>query len=223
MGDTKYYRKTDASAAVKWDGENLKEVLAFTGKHPNWGKWFASFEEYAARVSADGGVFKIISKEFVYEAVPGDWIVRSLQGYNYVMKPDVFAATFVPALDAADARDVGVKALTGIDQQVMTAAADLDAKGKENPAWAFIDYEANAMSFGRWAKCGPNPAPYIRADIALSALHPASPLGAVTLADVNALVTAATNMRDYGMALADQKYHRDLDTALAPFARKGGQ
>ena len=59
---------------------------------------------------------------------------------------------------------------TGIDTQVAQAARELSEKGKENPKWAFIDYENNAMSFGRWAKCGPNPAPYIRLDLALDAL-----------------------------------------------------
>ena len=60
----------------------------------------------------------------------------------------------------------------------------------------------------------------------LSALHPATHAellaAAAELDEVKALVDAATNMRDFGTVLADQKYHRYLDAALAPFARKGG-
>ncbi len=63
-----------------------------------------------------------------------------------------------------------VEGLANIDGQVFTAAKDMGSSGRENPEWAFIDYEANRMSFGRWAKCGDNPAPYIRADLVLDAL-----------------------------------------------------
>lgn len=57
----------------------------------------------------------------------------------------------------------------GVDTQVIAAAKDLGGEGQKNPEWAFIDYEANQMSFGRWAKCGPNPAPYVRLDLLLNA------------------------------------------------------
>jgi len=120
---------------------------------------------------------------------------------------------------------VTVKPLKGIDQQVMAAAALISEKAKENPEWAFIDYEANAMSFGRWAKCGPNPAPYIRADIVHAALtiYPADPLSDPR---VVALVEALKTTRDKLASMAHDQFDgvwsasdfedetRDADAAL---------
>lgn len=80
--------------AVQWTGENLAEVLAYTGKHPKWDEWFSSFEDYEARVRADGGIFKILTLEGTHDASPGDWIIRGVKGEHYPCKPDIFAATY---------------------------------------------------------------------------------------------------------------------------------
>jgi len=80
--------------AIQWTGENLDEVLAFTGKHPRWDEWFASFEEYEARVRLDGGVFKILTLEGTHDATPGDWIIKGVAGEFYPCKPHIFAATY---------------------------------------------------------------------------------------------------------------------------------
>lgn len=97
-----FRKKPVVVQAVQWTGENLAEVLAFTGKHPKWDGWFASFEAYAAHVAADRAVFKIFTLEGVMEAVPGDWIIRGVQGEHYPCKPDIFAATYDPVVPAAD-------------------------------------------------------------------------------------------------------------------------
>jgi hypothetical protein len=98
----KFRKKPIVIDAIQWDGTNLREVIAFTGKHPRWHEWFDSFEAYEARVKADGGVFKIFTLEGVMEASVGDWIIRGVKGEMYPCKPDIFAA----ALVAADARAV---------------------------------------------------------------------------------------------------------------------
>lgn len=89
-----YRKKPVEIQAVQWTGENLAQVLAFTGKHPDWGKWFASFEEYEKRVREDGGLFKILALEGTMVAAPGDWIIRGVKGEFYPCKPDIFEATY---------------------------------------------------------------------------------------------------------------------------------
>lgn len=93
----KFRKKPVVIDAIQWVGTNLGEVLDFTGKHPRWGEWFASFDEYEARVNADGGVFKIFTLEGVMSATVGDWIIRGVQGEHYPCKPDIFDATYEPA------------------------------------------------------------------------------------------------------------------------------
>ncbi len=93
----KYRKKPVVIEAVQWTGENLREVIDFTGKHPKWSEWFATWEDYEARVRADGGIFKIITLEGTMDASPGDWIIRGVKGEHYPCKPDIFAATYEPA------------------------------------------------------------------------------------------------------------------------------
>lgn len=80
--------------AIQWTGDNLEEVLSFTGKHPRWGEWFQSFTDYEAHVIADRNVFKIFTLEGVMEASPGDWIIRGVRGECYPCKPGIFAETY---------------------------------------------------------------------------------------------------------------------------------
>lgn len=42
----KFRKKPVVIDAVIWNGENLKEVIDFTGKSPKWDEYFKSFEEY---------------------------------------------------------------------------------------------------------------------------------------------------------------------------------
>ena len=93
----KYRKKPVVIEAVQWTGENLAEVLAFTGKHPDWDKWFDSFEQYEDYVRVDGSVFKIKTLEGTMAASPGDWIIKGVNGEFYPCKPDVFAATYEEA------------------------------------------------------------------------------------------------------------------------------
>ncbi|MDK8874360.1 hypothetical protein [Paracoccus sp. SSJ] len=94
MPSDRYTKKPVTVEAIQYTGANLREVLDFTGKHPRWGEWFKSFEDYEAHVCSDRGVFKILTLEGTMEALPGDWIIRGVKGEHYPCKPDIFAATY---------------------------------------------------------------------------------------------------------------------------------
>lgn len=99
----KWYRKKPvAIQAIQWDGNNLKEVIEFTGKHPKFDKWFKSWDEYESHVHGDRGVFKIFTLEGVMEASPGDWIIRGVNGEHYPCKPDIFEKTYEPVGQTID-------------------------------------------------------------------------------------------------------------------------
>ena len=90
----KFRKKPVVIEAIRWTGDNLDEVIKFTGKHPSFNNWFANFDEYAAKVAEDGGVFKIFTLEGVMRAVPGDWIIRGVHGEHYPCKPEIFNQTY---------------------------------------------------------------------------------------------------------------------------------
>lgn len=96
--DVKQFTKKPVTiSAIQWTGDNLPDVIEFTGKHPRWGDWFVDMGEYIAHVRSDGNRFKIFTLEGVMDALPGDWIIRGVQGEHYPCKPDIFAATYDPA------------------------------------------------------------------------------------------------------------------------------
>lgn len=95
----KYRKKPVVIEAVQWTGDNLKEVISFTGKHPKWDIWFKSWDEYEAHVKNDRSVFKILTLEGAMEAMPGDYIIRGIKGEHYPCKPDIFEATYESVKD----------------------------------------------------------------------------------------------------------------------------
>ena len=90
----KFRKKPVEIEAIRWTGDNLDEVINFTGKHPNFDNWFATFADYAAKVAEDGGVFKIFTLEGTMRAAPGDWIIRGVHGEHYPCKPEIFRQTY---------------------------------------------------------------------------------------------------------------------------------
>ncbi|QQG33815.1 hypothetical protein ZPAH1_orf00053 [Aeromonas phage ZPAH1] len=80
--------------AIKWTGENLSEVLEFTGKHPRFDEWFSSFDEYQNYVKKDQNKFKIFTLEGNVTASVGDWIIRGVHDEHYPCKPDIFMETY---------------------------------------------------------------------------------------------------------------------------------
>ena len=85
------YRKRPVLVqAIQWTGDNLKQIIAFTGLHESANKW--SWEEYEAVVHTDG--LKIFTLEGTMSASPGDWIIKGVAGEFYPCKPDIFEATY---------------------------------------------------------------------------------------------------------------------------------
>ena len=93
----KYRKKPVVIEAVQWTGENLAEVLSFTGKSPRFEEWFSSFDEYATHVASDGNKFKVFTLEGTMVADIGDWIIRGVKGEHYPCKPHIFAETYEDA------------------------------------------------------------------------------------------------------------------------------
>lgn len=102
----KFRKRPVVIEAIQWTGENLAQVLSFTGKHPKWKEWFRDFDAYEAHVRADRCVFKILTLEGTMEASPGDWIIRGVNGEHYPCKPDIFDKTYERA-DDATTKDTG--------------------------------------------------------------------------------------------------------------------
>lgn len=101
MTEQQFRKKPVVIKAIRYTGDNLREVLSFTGKHPSFDSWFDSFDAYAAHVAADRQVFKIFTLEGTMEALPGDWIIRGVKGEHYPCKPDIFEATYEPITSEA--------------------------------------------------------------------------------------------------------------------------
>ena len=93
----KFRKKPVVIEAVQWTGENLAEVLQFTGKHDKFNEWFENFKDYENHVAKDGHTFKIFTLEGTMLASSGDWIIRGVKGEHYPCKPDIFQATYEPA------------------------------------------------------------------------------------------------------------------------------
>lgn len=89
-----FVKKPVVVSAIQWTGENLKEVMAFTGAHPRFHEWFSSWDEYVKCVNDSGGIFKIFTLEGTMKASPGDWIIRGVKGEFYPCKPDIFESTY---------------------------------------------------------------------------------------------------------------------------------
>ena len=88
----KYRKKPVVIDAIKWDGDNLKEVIEFTGLHPSVEKW--SWEEYEQVVAEEG--LKIFTLEGSHMATVGDMIIKGVHGEFYPCKADIFAKTYEP-------------------------------------------------------------------------------------------------------------------------------
>jgi hypothetical protein len=88
----KYRKKPVVIEAVQWTGDNLKEVIDFTGLHESARKW--TWEEYEGVVKEKG--LKIFTLEGPHWASVGSWIIKGIQGEFYPCKPDIFEATYEP-------------------------------------------------------------------------------------------------------------------------------
>lgn len=86
----KFRKKPVVIEAIQWAGDNLREVIEFTGRHESAKEWsWAHFEE----VVANNGL-KIFTLEGSLKASVGDWIIKGIQGEIYPCKSEIFEATY---------------------------------------------------------------------------------------------------------------------------------
>ena len=68
---------------IQWTGNNLKEVIDFTGKSPRFGEWFKSWEDFENYVHSHSDILKLFCEDGSHYEVPvGAWIVKTPDGYN---------------------------------------------------------------------------------------------------------------------------------------------
>jgi len=89
----KYRKKPVVIDAIQWTGNNLKEIINFTGLHESANKW--TWQEYEKIVNEKG--LKIFTLEGTMNANIGDWIIRGVKGEFYPCKPEQFELLYVKA------------------------------------------------------------------------------------------------------------------------------
>ena len=72
----KYREKPVIIEAVRWTGNNLKEIIAFTGLHPSASRW--TWEQYEEVVKNDG--LKIFTRSGKVRVYVGEWIIKHPDG-----------------------------------------------------------------------------------------------------------------------------------------------
>jgi len=66
---------------IEWTGNNLKEVIEFTGKSPRFDEWFKTWDEYESYVHSHGNIFKLFDEDGSHLEVPvGAWIFKTPDG-----------------------------------------------------------------------------------------------------------------------------------------------
>ena len=76
--------------AVEWKGDNLLEVIRFTGQHAS--AMDLKWEDYESLVKKKG--LMIFTLEGKHLASVGDYIIKGVKGECYPCKPDIFKATY---------------------------------------------------------------------------------------------------------------------------------
>lgn len=87
---TQYRKKPVVVNAIKWTGDNLKDVINFTGLNISAQKW--TWEEYE-QIVKDCGLI-IFSREGKMAAAVGDFIIKGVRGEHYPCCPEIFAETY---------------------------------------------------------------------------------------------------------------------------------
>ena len=78
-----YLQPEQPDNMIQWTGNNLKEVIDFTGKSPRFGEYFNSWEEYENYVHTHNDILKLFCEDGNHYEVPvGAWIVKTPEGYK---------------------------------------------------------------------------------------------------------------------------------------------
>ena len=83
----KYRKKPVEIEAVKWNGENVEEVLGFTEQAE-------VVSEIRLVETAGTSTLEIDTLEGTMTASVGDYIIKGIQGEFYPCKPDIFVETY---------------------------------------------------------------------------------------------------------------------------------
>lgn len=93
----KFRKKPVVIDAVRWNGGNVEEVLAFIQDgHENFDHLPSNdghVHPGVGHTPADGKLF-IPTLEGDLTASPGDWIIKGVKSEFYPCKPDIFDATY---------------------------------------------------------------------------------------------------------------------------------
>ena len=67
--------------SIVWNGNNLKEVIDFTGRYYKFDQWFKSWEEYENYVHSHDDIFKLFVNNYdYYEIYVGCELHKDLHG-----------------------------------------------------------------------------------------------------------------------------------------------
>jgi hypothetical protein len=94
MSVFKATKKPVTIEAIQWTGDNLKEVISFTGRSEKFHQWFPTWEDYENHVKEEGFTFKVITLEGNMIAHVGDYIIKGVKGEFYPCKKNIFHATY---------------------------------------------------------------------------------------------------------------------------------
>jgi hypothetical protein len=92
---SKYRKKPVVIDAIQWNNINHEEILAFAPSIIG-----PSLESETAYIAGQGApIFSMLipTMEGSMKAMPGDWIIKGVNGEFYPCKPDIFAKTYEPA------------------------------------------------------------------------------------------------------------------------------
>lgn len=78
---------------IQYTGDNLMEVLAFTGKHPKFDQWFSSDDDYKEAVKKDNNIFKLFNAFGVEEVKVGDYVIY-MNGIYTSLAKETFIRVF---------------------------------------------------------------------------------------------------------------------------------
>lgn len=88
---TKYVKKPVVIDAVRYDGSNAAEVLA-------WAEKGGTRERIDPETGKHYTALSIPTLEGLMQASPGDWIIKGVVGEVYPCKDEVFQLTYEPLL-----------------------------------------------------------------------------------------------------------------------------
>ena len=100
----RFTKKPVTIEAIKWTGQNLREVIAFTDGPPDTRSHHAgmAWEAYADLVARDGLMIYTLEdgpdRRAKHFADIGDWIIRGVKGEIYPCKDEIFRLTYEPVV-----------------------------------------------------------------------------------------------------------------------------